>query len=143
MKMSKEYMREWKRKKRLDEDFKELEYERNRAWRKKNAASISDQKKEYYEKNKEQIKKRKRELYLERRQRMVDWEQELTSLVKTEARDLVKKRKKETGIDWSIDHEVPIKGKTVSGLDVWNNLQVIPLVENKRKHNNYEDSSGL
>ena len=97
MKMSKEYMREWKRKKRLDEDFKELEYERNRAWRKKNAASISDQKKEYYEKNKEQIKKRKRELYLERRQRMVDWEQELTSLVKAEARDLVKKRKKETG----------------------------------------------
>ena len=74
---------------------------------------------------------------------MVDWEQELTSLVKAEARDLVKKRKKETGIDWSVDHEIPIKGKTVSGLDVWNNLQVIPLVENKRKHNNYEDSSGL
>jgi hypothetical protein len=141
MKMSKEYAREWKRKQRQDENFRELERKRNREYAAKNTESISKQKKEYYEQNKEQIKKRKRELYLERRKRMVEWEQELTSLVKAEAKDLVKKRKEETGVDWSIDHKIPIKGKTVSGLDVWNNLQVIPLSENKRKHNNYEDCS--
>lgn len=143
MKMSKEYAREYKRKQRLDEEFKKLEYARNREWREKNSAAISEQKKEYYEKNKEQLKKRKRELYDERKKRRVKWDQELTSFVKEEARKLIEQRKKETGIEWSIDHIIPIKGKNVSGLDVWNNLQVIPLLENKRKHNNYEDSSGL
>jgi hypothetical protein len=141
MKMSKEYSREWKRKKRLNDDFRNRELERNREWRLKNSDSVSKQKKEYYEQNKEKIKQRKRELYRERRERIVSWEQELTSLVKAEAKDLVKKRQKETGLVWSVDHIIPIKGKNVSGLDVWNNLQVIPLSENKRKHNSYEDCS--
>ena len=141
MKMSKEYAREWKRKKRENEEFRLKERERNKKWREVNSKAISEQKKEYYEKNKEQIKKRKREQYLERRKRITAWEQELTSLVKTEAKDLLKQRKKHTGIDWSTDHIIPLKGKTVSGLDVWNNIQVIPLVENKRKHNKYEDRS--
>lgn len=141
MKMSKEYSREWKRKKRLNDDFRNRELERNREWRLKNSDSVSKQKKEYYEQNKEKIKQRKRELYRERRERIVFWEQELTSLVKAEAKDLVKKRQKETGLVWSVDHIIPIKGKNVSGLDVWNNLQVIPLSENKRKHNSYEDCS--
>jgi predicted ATPase len=141
MKMSKEYSREWKRKKRLNDDFRNRELERNREWRLKNSDSVSKQKKEYYEQNKEKIKQRKRELYRERRERIVSWEQELTSLVKAEAKDLVKKRQKETDLVWSVDHIIPIKGKNVSGLDVWNNLQVIPLSENKRKHNSYEDCS--
>ena len=141
MKMSKEYAREWKRNKRKDEEFRLKELERNKKWREANAQAISEQKKEYYEQNKEQIKQRKREQYLERRKRITEWEQELTSVVKAEAKDLLTKRKEQTGIDWSTDHIIPVKGTNVSGLDVWNNLQVIPLVENKRKHNKYEDRS--
>jgi hypothetical protein len=139
MKMSKEYAREHKRKQRLNPIFKEKELERNRAWTALNADKISQQKKEYYLANKEELKKAKRQQYLERRNRIVSWDAELTSLVYAEAYDLIEKRNKITGIQWSIDHIIPIKGKTVSGLDVWNNLQVIPLSENKRKHNSYED----
>lgn len=139
MKMSKEYAREHKRKQRLNPVFKETELERNRAWAALNADKISQQKKEYYLANKEELKKAKRQQYVERRTRIVSWDAELTSLVYDEAYDLIEKRNKITGIQWSVDHIIPIKGKTVSGLDVWNNLQVIPLSENKRKHNSYED----
>ena len=139
MKMSKEYAREHKRKQRLNPVFKETELERNRAWAALNTDKISQQKKEYYLANKEELKKAKRQRYVERRNRIVSWDAELTSLVYAEAYDLIEKRNKITGIQWSVDHIVPIKGKTVSGLDVWNNLQVIPLSENKRKHNSYED----
>jgi hypothetical protein len=139
MKMSKEYAKEHKRKQRLNPVFKETELERNRAWAALNADKISQQKKEYYLANKEELKKAKRQQYVERRTRIVSWDAELTSLVYDEAYDLIEKRNKITGIQWSVDHIIPIKGKTVSGLDVWNNLQVIPLSENKRKHNSYED----
>lgn len=138
MKMSKEYAREHKRKQRLNPVFKEAELERKRAGAALNADKISQQKKEYYIANKEELKKAKRKQYVERRNRIVSWGAELTSLVYAEAYDLIEKRNKITGIQWSIDHIIPIKGKTVSGLDVWNNLQVIPLSENKRKHNSYE-----
>lgn len=140
MKTSKEYAREWKRKKRLDPVFKAKELEKNRRWNEKNASAISKQKKEYYLKNKEELKAAKRVLYLERRLRVMQWDKELTALVYTEAEDLKQRRKEITGFQWSVDHIVPLKGKTVSGLDVWNNIQVIPLIANKRKHNIYEDS---
>lgn len=38
-----------------------------------------------------------------------------------------------TGIKYSIDHIIPIKGENVSGLNVAWNIQVIPLGENLRK----------
>lgn len=139
MKMSKEYAREWKRKQRLDPEFKEKELERNRQWAETHADSISKQKKEYYSVNKEELKVAKRARYVERRKRIVKWDKELTSLVYAEAEDLIQLRKEATRFQWSVDHVIPLKGKTVSGLDVWNNLQVIPLSENKRKYNSYED----
>ena len=36
-----------------------------------------------------------------------------------------------------IDHIIPIKGKDVCGLHVWNNLQILRKVENSIKGNKY------
>lgn len=62
---------------------------------------------------------------------------EFTAFVTKEAHDLRKQRFLTTGIEWHVDHVIPLKGKTVSGLHIWSNLAVIPKVENLRKGNNH------
>lgn len=66
------------------------------------------------------------------------WDLELTELATTEAAHLTRIRRKATGISWHADHIVPLRGKTVSGLHVWNNLAVIPAIINLKKGNRHE-----
>ena len=52
-----------------------------------------------------------------------------------EAYDLASLRTKMFGFAWHVDHVLPLQGKTVSGLHVPTNLQVIPGVLNIKKKN--------
>ena len=135
-----EYQREFKQKQRLDPLFVTAERLRNIEWRKNNKEGVASNKKKYYLDNIETLKEKKKERYNDRRKRCVSFSKELTELVSLEARKLVKLRNKVVGSRWSLDHIVPLIGKTVSGLHVWNNIQVIPLVENRRKYNLYEEA---
>ena len=70
-------------------------------------------------------------------QRFVEWDKELTELVVQEAYDLCERREQLIGQKWYVDHVIPLCGKNVSGLHVWNNLAVIPASVNLSKNNKY------
>jgi hypothetical protein len=58
---------------------------------------------------------------------------ELTSFITKEAHELRKLRNQLTGIEWHVDHIIPLRGKEINGLHIWSNLQVIPKILNLRK----------
>lgn len=41
------------------------------------------------------------------------------------------------GEPWRVDHEIPLRGKLVSGLHVHANLRILPGVENMQKRNTF------
>jgi len=69
------------------------------------------------------------------RAKQARFKDEFTELVVKEAHDLRKLRNLCTGIEWHVDHVIPLKGTDVCGLHIWSNLAVIPKVENLRKGN--------
>jgi len=56
---------------------------------------------------------------------------------------LAQLRSRLTGVEWQVDHIVPLKGDGVSGLHVPWNMRVIPAVENIAKRNNLPPENQL
>lgn len=80
-------------------------------------------------------KRNKQSLLRHKRTRLASRGDELTEFVFSEAYDLAKLRELALNFKWHVDHIIPLNGKKVSGLHVWNNLQVIPAVQNLSKGN--------
>ena len=55
----------------------------------------------------------------------------------SEIYDLAQRRTKATGIEWHVDHIVPLRSNIVSGLHVEQNLRVIPKSTNLAKGNRH------
>lgn len=66
------------------------------------------------------------------------WFNEFDALVEREAAHLVTLRREATGIDWQVDHMIPLLARRASGLHCATNLQVIPRTLNAQKCNKLE-----
>lgn len=67
------------------------------------------------------------------------WDLDFTEFVVEEAIKLCILREKTVGSKWEIDHTLPLQGKAVCGLHVWNNLAVVPKTWNRRKRNHVKE----
>jgi hypothetical protein len=108
-----------------------------RKWRQHNKDKVNAYGKKWREHNqhfKTANQNRRRTLKLKA---TAKWDTELTDLVALEAAHLCGLRQKITGYAWHVDHVIPLNGKVVSGLHVWNNLAVIPAAQNLSKGNRY------
>lgn len=136
-----------------------------REYVKNNRQHIADKKRENYIANREQILAKSHEYWVRNRDRVLararvrydeftdvfiarsaarrakteratpEWDRDLTSFCFSEAVDLCRKRKSLVGGEWHVDHIIPIVGKRVCGLHVWNNFAVVPARFNLSKQN--------
>jgi hypothetical protein len=139
--------------------------ENSRRWRTKNRSRLNELSRKRYAKNPEIRRESSRRSFLKRRdferertknyrtankgkinyytgkrkaarlQRTPSWLTPEDKWLIEEVYDLATKRTQATGVSWHVDHKYPLRGKTISGLHVPLNLQVILGSENSRKGN--------
>lgn len=113
----------------------------------KNRAALIEKSKRYHEANRELRARYKLDWQRANKQRVAEYAAnrravKLNSAVKwsdgfivSEMYDLARRRTMATGIEWHVDHIVPLQSERVCGLHAHTNLRVIPGLENKVKGN--------
>lgn len=123
------------------------ELERMRRWNAEHRAQLTEYMRVWREQNRERareiaaaarkrnhdaVKAAQRERAAAKRGATPTWaNKDAIRAIYLEARRL----RKETGLDWHVDHIIPLNGKTVCGLHVETNLRIIRGIENMRKGN--------
>jgi hypothetical protein len=127
----KEYHRKWY------QENAEKKKKNYRKWSQENAENKKEYYRKYCKENPDKVNARNAKRRAYKLQRTPHWLTEEEVFMIKEAYSLAKLREKTTGIKWHVDHIVPLKGDTVSGLHCPENLQVIPGSENISKKNNW------
>jgi len=120
-------------KKKYAEKNKEACKARIAAWRENNKEKMAQLRKAWREANKHKSQAYVRKYQAAKRQRVPNWLTPDDNWMMEEAYELAIRRTKMFGFQWDVDHIIPLRGKTVSGLHTPLNLQVIPAVVNSSK----------
>lgn len=108
-----------------------------KAWAELNKEKSLLIKKEWKKRNPVQVATDNAKRSAIKRSAAVSWDKEFTDFVFEEAHHLRGLRDALFGFKWHVDHVIPLQGKQVCGLHVWNNFAVIPATVNLRKNNKY------
>jgi hypothetical protein len=109
-----------------------------KAWEIKNQDKVKASQKKWYLANKDKVKAKVRARQASQLQRTPCW----VTLIDKERMEnqyrLASLLSKVTGSPWEVDHIFPLQGELISGFHVPSNLQVIPRLINRSKHNRVE-----
>lgn len=106
-----------------------------RSYRAKNAEKILAYRSEYHASNRDRSNQYCSARRAARINRTPSWFSEFDEFVMAEANHLVILRREATGIEWEVDHMIPLQAKIASGLHVGANIQVLPMWFNRSKRN--------
>lgn len=76
-----------------------------------------------------------------RKKRVPNWLTSDDLWMISQAYELASLRSERFGFSWHVDHKIPLNGRTVSGLHVPLNIQVIPWIDNLRKSNRVDHAN--
>lgn len=110
---------------------------RVKAWREANPEQTKHIYRDWAQRNKDKVNAKWMQRDASKKCRTPQWLNEDDLWAMEQAYDIAAKRKSQFGVDWHVDHVVPLQGKTVSGLHVPWNLQVIPALANRQKSNHF------
>lgn len=105
-----------------------------RKWKANNRPTINEYKRSYRHKNPAAVAKHEMARRTAERQAYVSWADQ--SLIR-DIYSLARIASKCTGIRFEVDHIIPLRGRTVSGLHVENNLTIVTRSENAQKSNKF------
>jgi hypothetical protein len=123
---------------RNNEEFRKKDLESSRQWREDNKKAYLAYLKQWRQDNKDIVNYHGAVKRSRKRKAMPSWLTEDQLWMIKEIYSLARLRTQMTGIEWHVDHMIPLKGKTVCGLHVPWNLQVIPGLDNLKKNNKLE-----
>lgn len=106
-----------------------------KAWREQNPEKLKAIYKDWAERNKDKVNAKWMKREASKKNRTPSWLTDDDLWMIEQVYDIAALRTKMLGIDFHVDHIVPLQGKTVSGLHVPWNLQVITAKENRMKSN--------
>jgi hypothetical protein len=119
------------------DENKDKQAEAVKAWRESNPERTAAIYRDWAQRNKDKVNAKWMQREASKKNRTPDWLTVDEHWIIEQAYDIAAKRTQAQGIPYHVDHIVPLQGKTVSGLHVPWNLQVIPAKLNQQKSNHF------
>lgn len=116
---------------------KDKQAEAVKAWRESNPKRTAAMYRDWANRNRDKVNAKWMARDAAKKSRTPSWLNVDEHWMIEQAYDIAAKRAKAQGIPYHVDHIVPLQGKTVSGLHVPWNLQVIPAKLNQQKSNRF------